>query len=339
MVRLFAIFLTGLIITLEASAQGLVAEASRTEVATGARFQISFKADGKGSGFDPPSFHPFTNVRGPQIGQSSQVYFGPDGAKREEFYTYSYSLEAPGDPGTYLIGSASINIQGKEYKSEPIKIVVRKGESQDLKLHEYVFIRAIPEKSSVYKGEPVEVKFKLFTRLGINGFELEENPRFDGFWTEEIPMPDGKLQVNNETINGQNFKTAVLKRYLLFPQKSGKLNIEPLNLTLTVQVPNSNPGNRRRSLIEEFFGNDPFFNDPFGGRNRYNNVKHLVSTGQVELSVKDLPSGAPASFNGNVGDFDASIKVDKNTVALNEPLSVKINVSGTGNLKLLMHLN
>jgi BatD DUF11 like domain len=148
-------------------------------------------------------------------------------------------------------------------------------------------------------------------------------PALTGFWSEDLT--EGKqVQLTNEVVNGKQYRVGVLKKVALFPQRAGTLEIDPMEANLVVQMQA-----RRRS--NDLF--DQFFNDPFFGG--LTNVNHNVRSEPARIVVSPLPPGAPAGFSGAVGKFTMETWLDKRQTKTNEPVTLKVKLSGRGNLKLL----
>ena len=149
-----------------------------------------------------------------------------------------------------------------------------------------ILLRAVVSRTSVYKGEPLRVTFKLYERVPVVGYNDVKFPSFNGFWAQELNTDNARRQ--RETFNGKVYETLVAKEYLLYPQQAGTLVIEPAELTAVAQV--VVPGRRN---VDPFFGGGPDFV----------NVPRKVQSPRINIAVKPLPAGAPASFSGAVGSF------------------------------------
>jgi hypothetical protein len=168
------------------------------------------------------------------------------------------------------------------------------------------------------------VTYKIYTRVNIINYAVNKLPTMTGFWGEDLQTAQ-QIALTNETINGKQYRVGVLKKTALFPTQSGTLEINPLELTCQIQVQN-----KRRS--NDIF--DDFFNDPFMGNARTQNV--AVKSDVIKVNVLPLPkTNVPASFKGAVGRFALSAGVAKRTIKTNEPLSLKATITGTGNIKIL----
>jgi len=337
----FKIFKYGLIIGLFILAGNIAAQefkltADKTTVRQNERFQVYFTFEGGSGttlqGYRPPSFENFRILSGPNQSSSMTIINGSISST----VTYSYILVAPNRTGKFKIGSASLKYKGDEYKTNSLVINVVKGsgkkgkagsqvESEDKQIAKNVFIRAIADKRNVVKGEQVTVTYKLYTRLNISSPQISKLPQYKGFWAKELAT--GKtINFDVEMYKGVRYRSAVLKKVALFPTKSGKLTVTPFALDIPVMV--------RRKAHRSNDPFDAFFNDSFFGRTE--TVNYTATSNAVTINVAPLPEeGKPASFTGAVGDFDFKATLDKNKVEANDAVTIKLEVSGKGNIELL----
>jgi len=314
-------------------AQSFIATVDNNKVSENDRFQVSFTFEGKNinalKNFSAPSFKDFRVLSGPNQSTSMQIINGVSSSS----FSLSYIL-MPNTTGVFTIGSASIQYEGKNYSSDPIKITVVKGspKSKDDKgttisneeIAKNLFIRASIDKNKVYQGEQVTVTYKLYTRLNIAAqMSVDKLPQYQGFWAEEIETARN-ITFTTEVVDGKQYRVGILKKAALFPSQSGKLEVTPLELTVPIQVEKKkNPNN----VWDDFFG------DPFG---RAKIVEYQAKSNTLKVDVVPLPeNNKPASFKGAVGKYDFSASLDKSTTKTNEPISLKLKISGTGNIKLL----
>lgn len=314
-------------------AQTFTASTDNTTVGLSDNFQVTFSFVGKDingvKNFNPPSFSHFLVLSGPNQSSSMQIINGAVSGS----LSFSYILQ-PKNPGKYSIEEASVNYEGSELKSSPLEITVVKGSTQPKQqgnstistkeIADNLFIRAIVDKSKVYLGQQVTVTYKLYTRLNIAAqMSISKLPQYQGFWSEEIETPNN-ISFTTEVIDGKQFRVGVLKKAALFPSQTGELKVTPFELNVPVQIRKKRSGNN-------FF--DDFFSDPFGNAQTYN---YDAKSNSVKVEVMPLPAkDVPKSFNGAVGDFKFSDDVDKTEAKTNESLTLKLNVTGTGNISLL----
>ncbi|MCW9098474.1 MAG: BatD family protein, partial [Ignavibacteriaceae bacterium] len=315
-------------------AQEFTASVDETTVSDNERFQVSFTFSGSSindlSKFSPPSFENFTVLSGPNQSTSIQIINGAQSAS----LTYSFVIQAK-SVGTFSIGSASIEQNGTTYKSDPLKITVIKGTAKPQRKNDNsqisneeiaknLFIKTTVDKTRVYKGEQVTVTYKLYTRLSIAAqMSVNKLPQYQGFWAEELETSTNII-FNTQVVDGKQFRVGVLKKAALFPSQTGKLEVTPFELTVPVQV-------RKNRNRDNFF--DDFFNDPFG---MGQTIEFNAVSNKVSIDVLPLPErGKPNSFHGAVGDFSLSSDIDKTTAKTNEPVTLKLTISGKGNMELL----
>ncbi len=293
------------------------AKLSKNKLGVNERLRVDFEMNKDGDNFNPPSFDNFTVVGGPNQSVSQSWLNGV----RSFSKTYSYFL-APKKQGRFTIGQASIEIDGETYKTVPVTVditpSVQRPNDPDNAIavaDDNIHLVAEISKSNPYLNEAITVVYKLYVspNTGVSNWREIDNPKFNSFWSQNIDMKG--MQVQNGTYNGKDYRYVVLRKTVLYPQKSGKLEIEPLSLDLTVEVPT----NRR---------------DIFGGR-LMTQVHKTVSAGSKTINVRPLPEkGKPDDFAGAVGNFDFKVTTSKTNLNATESLQARVEVSGNGNLKL-----
>jgi len=300
----------------------------KTQVGLGEQFTLSFvlsgNSPGGGKNLQLPDLGKFHMMSGPNQSSSFQMINGSVSSS----VTYAYILQ-PKEIGKFTIGAASIEAGGATLRSQPVAIEVVKGspkpkpqaggQDQTVQLGDNLFLRAVPDRSHVLQGDQVNLVFKLYTRVSVANYGVTKSPAMTGFWSEDAETPKN-IALTNETVNGKSYRVGVIRRVALFPTQAGTLEIGPMEIQTTVQLPYART-------------NDPFdafFRDPFGRNATYN-----LTSESVKIVVDPLPSGAPDDFKGAVGQFAMSTAVDKKTTRTNEPVSIKVTLSGTGNIKLL----
>lgn len=309
----------------------LSATANKSTAGTNEQFQLTYTLNASGQRFQGPDLSDFYVHSGPNQSTSMQYVNG----NFSQSISITYLLQ-PKKEGTYKIGPASIEIEGKRVVSNVVNLTVVKGSSQPQQQQQSqesgissknIFIRAVTNKSSIYQGEAVVVSFRIYTNVSILNYTVNKMPAFNGFFSQDIKLPE-QLELSNEMIDGISYRTGEIKKLVLFPQQSGELIIDPMELECIARI---QVKSNRRDPFGMF--NDPFFNDPFfGGGAR--DVKHSFRSSPVKIQVKSLPAGAPAGFSGTVGKVNYDVSLDKEITKANEPISLKIKVSGSGNLKL-----
>lgn len=290
---------------------------SKSKLGLNERLRVDFMMNKDGDNFNPPNFNGFRVLMGPSQSISSSWVNGV----RSYSKTYSYTL-APTAKGTFRINQATIVIGGKIYKSLAENIVVTAAVDKpsdqmtaDDVADENLHLVAEVSKTNPYLNEAITVIYKLYVSpsISVSNYQPLDNPTYNNFWSQDIKVTS--LNAQNGTYKGKPYRYVILKRVVLYPQKSGKLEIEPLSLDVTVDVPT----NKR---------------DFFGGR-VYSQTNKTVSAGNRTINVKELPlKNQPPSFNGAVGAFDFEVRTSKNSLNASESLQATVEVSGKGNLKL-----
>jgi hypothetical protein len=305
-----------------------VASVDRTTLGAGERFEVSFTVSGPDvnaiKNFRPPDWGQLVVLSGPNQSTSVQMINGSVSGSQ----TYSYYLYAR-QPGKYTIGAASIEYGGTTLRTQPLHLDVVKGQVQassgqgSQPVGDNLFIRATSDRQRVKRGEQVTITYKLYTRIGVSGYDLAKAPVYLGFWSEEIEQPS-QPPVTTEMYEGKQYRVATIRKTALFPTQTGKLTVSPLEVRCAVQLQS------QRRTNDPF---DSFFNDPFFSRMQ--TVEQNFKSNALTTSVDPLPGSAPTGFSGAVGNFVFSASLDKKEVAAGDPLTLRLMVSGAGNIKLL----
>ena len=290
---------------------------SKNQLGLNERVKVEFIVDKDGDNFIPPKFENFRIVGGP----SQSIRNSWINGKKSYSKTYSYFL-SPIEKGSFEIGQASIEVDGEIYKTLAVQVIVTSAVDKptnpndpnyiaDNKIH----LVAELSNNNPFLNEAISVIYKLYVSpdTGVDNWRDLEAPRYANFWSNNIDIKS--LNVQNGTYKGKPYRYVVLRRTLLYPQKTGKLKIEPLTLDISVQV----PSNRR-----DFFGNLIS-----------SSVNKTVSSGSSIVDVKPLPiNNKPKDFSGAVGNFNFEIKSDKNELLIDEAFQLSLIVSGNGNFNL-----
>ncbi len=310
------------------SAQKLVAQASKTRLVVGEQFQVEFSIDAQCSGFKAPSLAEFDVYGGPNQSVGTEYNNGV----LTHYIGISYIL-APRKEGKFVIEAASVNVGGKRVESNTLTIEVVKAQSQQAQTqnqqeqssasakgtNENIFARSTVNRSKVYQGEQITVIHKVYTRLSLRGFQEVKFPPYNGFWVQDTPPK--QIDLNPENVDGVIYSVADLRKSYLFPQRSGTLEIEPVEVSCVVrQRSNKAP----QSVFEQIFG---------GG---YEDAVYDLKSKPVKVEVMPLPEeNKPANFSGAVGNYSFKADIDKEQVKANEAVNITIRISGEGNLKLI----
>ena len=294
------------------------AKVSKTTLGLNERLRIDFTMNDDGDNFSPPSFEGFRVVGGPSQ-QVSQSWINGRASFQK---SYSYYL-LPTQKGTLVIKQASVEINGQIYKTNPIRVNVTNAVEQprdpndapQVSADEALHLVAEVSKGNPYLNEPITVVYKLFFsyNIGITNWRELEKPKYNDFWSQNIDIK--QLVAEEGKYNGERYRYVTLRKTVLYPQKSGKLTIEPLSLDIDVQLPTN-----RRNI----FGQVQIIED-----------HKRVSAGSKTITVRPLPeAGKPVDFSGAVGRFNFTVIPTKTNLKSGESLDLKVAVSGNGNLKL-----
>jgi hypothetical protein len=293
---------------------------SKNSLGLNERLRIEFTMNADGDNFVPPSFEQsgFKVVGGPSQSVSQSWINGKSSFNK----SYIYIL-LPTQKGALTIKQASIEINGQVYKTSPVKVNVTNAveipkdpnEMPVVSADNNIYLVADISKSNPYVNEPITVVYKLYFsfNIGISNWRELNKPKYNDFWSQNIDIK--QLVAQEGMFKGERYRYVVLRKTVLYPQKSGKLEIEPLSLDIDCQVPT----NRRN----------------FWGQPLMTEDSKRVSAGSKVISVKALPeSGKTEDFTGAVGRFDFKVKPSKTVLKNGESLDLDVSVAGTGNLKL-----
>ena len=318
--RIFFIVLISLLtitrLTSQEESVNFEALVSKKTLGLNENLRVDFKMNKDGDNFNPPSFEGFRVVGGPNQSVSNMFVNG----KRTFSKTYSYFL-SPLEKGLITVGQATIEINGKIFKTLPVEVNV--SESVEISkdpndpnyiVNENLHLVAEVSNPKPFLNEGISIVYKLYYSPQINVTNVGEieTPEFENFWSQNIKIP--RLQIERGSYNGESYNYVTWKKTVLYPQKTGRLEILPLSLDVSVDVPT----NRR-----DFFGN-----------RIYSQVSKKITAGRRVIQVSELPDNAPSSFNGAVGDFDIELTTTKTDLNASESLQATIKISGKGNLKL-----
>lgn len=294
------------------------AKVSKQKLGVNERLRIDFEMNQDGDNFVPPNFDDFTVVGGPN---TSLMNSYANGVKTYQ-KTYSYFL-APKKKGKFTIKQATIEIDGEVYKTYPVTVTVvdavdkpnGKPDASDI-ASDKIHLVAEVSNSNPYLNEPTTVVYKLYVArdVGIsNNWREKQTPRYNDFWSQNIEIKG--LNIQRGEYKGEDYRYVVLRKTVLYPQKTGKLKLEPLVLDVTVEVPTG----RSNVFLQQIM----------------TKVPKTITAGSKTINVKPLPEqGKPSDFKGAVGDFDFNVTTSKNQLNATESLQAKIEVTGRGNLKL-----
>lgn len=343
-------FLVGFLLLLSVSvaADDVTFTASApSQVVVNRPFQLTYTVNTKAKNLRQPDWAPFDVLAGPYTSQSQSTSFVNGKMSSSFSLTYTFTLMSSQE-GAFTIGPATITADGDEYRSNGLKITVLPADepqstiatnvanNQQSTIHNQqstnnsqdCFIRTVVSKTSVSEQEPVYLCYKLyFANVDIAQFTNNTKiPEFTGFLKQELET--GEIQTELEHYNGRNYQTAVLYKTVLYPQHSGDIKIDPASFEAVLRVQTRQ---QVRSIFDDFFGS-------------YANVNRTLTAPGTTIHVKALPAGKPADFSGAVGSFKLSSELGPDTkhqtpntihLKVNEALTLKLDISGSGNMKLI----
>lgn len=314
------------ILLLLISFQGLLAQVefeakvSRNTLGLNERLRVDFIMNVDGDNFVQPNFEGFRVIAGPSQ-QISQSWINGRSSFEK---VYSYFL-LPLQKGNLVIKQAVIEFNGQLYKTAPVRVTVTSPVQQQadpndpnapqISADNNIYLVADISKTNPYINEPITVVYKLYFsyNIGISNWRELDKPKYNDFWSQNIDIK--QLVAEEGMFKGQRYRYVTLRKTVLYPQKSGRLKIEPLALDIDVQLPTNRRDMFGRVMITE-------------GNKR-------VSAGTKTIMVKALPeAGKPEGFTGAVGNFDFKVTPTKTDLKNGESLDLVVSVSGKGNLKL-----
>ncbi|MBQ8672588.1 MAG: protein BatD [Bacteroides sp.] len=280
----------------------------------------------------PSNINGFEILMGPTSSRQSSMQIINGQATTTSSITYTYILKAVTE-GEHSIPGATIMAEGKQYVSNALKIKVlppdtstgntsagkQNSAATSLSAAD-LFIVPTVSKTTVYEQEALLLTYKIYSHVNLQGFESIKLPDFKGFHSQEIELADRRWGM--EHYKGRNYETAVFRQFVLFPQQSGKLSIEQARFDAVIRMVNPNVAD---DPLEAFFN----------GGSHYIEVKKTIITPQIAIDVKPLPANKPSNFSGGVGDFTVSSTISTNQLKTNDAVTVKVVISGTGNMKLI----
>jgi hypothetical protein len=316
-------------VTFKASAPGIV------EV--GQQFRLTYSVNAKAQNFSAQAVNGINILAGPSTSQSNNVSIINGKVTQNFELRYTYVVQAIKE-GTFKIPPAEVKVDGKVYKSNSLNIEAIKAgasrqqrpanaagitQNQESNTNSQVskddlYLKVFVNKTKVHREEHLVASIKLYTRLAIADFGRFKLPTFDGFITEDIYAPT-TIEWTRENINGEIYNTGVLRKYILFPQKEGKIEISPAELEVAYQKPSAR---RSRSMFDEFFGS-------------HDNLQTNLVSNPVIINVESLPANKPFNYSGAVGKLKLSASIDNSTVKTNDAINLKVKISGSGNLKYI----
>lgn len=344
MKKLFCIVAFLLTAIFQMSAQNVIRVEAPDVVAVNEQFNVTFIIEGEKSpsDFQWSSGDDFQLVWGPQKGSSSsiQIINGKRSSSHQTTFTY---ILIPKATGTFQLPAATALLSGDRISSTQASIqVVSDGASSSQSSGQNggkssgggqtsstgsgeissndLFMRLSLSRTEVVIGEPITATLKIYQRANVVGFENAKFPTFNGFWSQETYVPNN-IEFKRESLDDKIYNTAVLRTYVLIPQQSGAITIDPAELVCLVNIRTA--PSTSNSLFDSFF------------QDEYRTIRKRVTTPAVKVKVNPLPARQPASFGGGVGNFGISARLTTDNLKTHDAASLVITVSGRGNVALL----
>lgn len=310
-------------------------------VVNGDQFRLTYTVNTqKVRDFRAPNIKGFDVLMGPSRSQQSSTQIINGSMTSTSSITFTYILMASQE-GTFTIPGATIVADGQNKTSNSVQIKVlppdkangtggggssnsggrasSRSQAAGSKItNQDLFITATASKTTVYEQEAVLLTYKVYTLVNLRQL-YGKMPDLKGFHTQEVELPQQKT-FSLEHYNGRNYNTTVWSQYVLFPQQSGKLEVPSITF--------------EGVIAQQIVSDDPF-DAFFNGGSNYVEVKKNIITPKLTLNVKALPDGKPANFSGGVGEFTISSSISTTELKTNDAVTVKLIISGTGNLKLI----
>jgi len=305
---------------------------SPSVVNTGDQFTVMWTVNSGGGEFSAPAFNGFYKLMGPQTSYSSSTQIINGKMSTQTSYSYVYYLQAVKE-GKYVIAPAVFTLKNKTYSSDSLRIEVvgstsQKQNSQQANTNSEtaseveangkdLFINLFVNRKEIYLGEPVVATVKIYSRVNIAGINEIKFPSFNSFLKSDIDTPP-LTSLRQENVNGTIYGSGVIQQFLLYPQVTGEINIDPVQISVLVQ---------QKTRGES----DPFFGDFFSS---YQTVPKAAASQSLKIKVKPLPGVQPVDFSGVVGKLELKANLNKESVNVNDAVNFKITISGNGNLRI-----
>jgi hypothetical protein len=308
-------------------------------VREGEQFQVQFTLNKNVEDFTPPEFEGFDFLDGPMQSTSQSTLYENGKLTRISTISFIYYLRAK-KAGTYTLNPAKAVYKKNEVSSNSVTIEVV-GNSQQQSSGQQngasaqqnqsspttteapgndIFVSLVLDKKNAYIGEQITAYIKIYTKVNLAGIDGQATkfPEFTGFFKQEVETPP-LTNLTQEKVGNDIYYSGVLKKFVIFPQKSGAVTIDPFNLTVFVQK----QVRQSRSIFDDFFGQS------------YSNVPVKLTSKPVTINVKALPEPQPDRYSGAVGQFSIAASLNTNKVRQNDAVTFRVSVSGKGNIKLI----
>ncbi len=338
----FISFIIGIISIQLLQAQVICTAKAPDQVAVGQPFHLTYELNERADKLPSISFAGFTYGGGPSQGSSTSTSIINGKVSSKSSYTYTYTL-IPEKEGSFTLPAVAFQVKNQQLMSNSLTIRVvassqnqqqsqgRQGQTnvQGFNKDDF-FIKASVSNSSPYVGEQVIVSYKLY--LGPQAYryhqQVTSRPTAQGFWTYDLTIPNPETTRREEIIDGKKFLVIDISAMAVYPQKSGKLTISPMESDLLVQV-----------LVEQQRRSNDIFDVFFGG-SRAQDIELKLSSNVVTINAKELPAAnKPYDFSGLVGDFKLNAKLSRDKLNANDATNLSVTISGNGNLQYIEPLN
>lgn len=320
----------------------------RTRIAAGQQFTLTIQLSGSDAQSvpipNPPDISAFADYLGSGSSQSYQLI-----NNRMSVSISSNNYYIARSEGKHQIPAVSFVFKDKTFRSQPIDIEITKGSSTqtvppkpgqppgrrppasgiqpEASLEGNLLLRLEADRKEVFPNEPVNIIYKIFTRVEVINYAVSQLPNYVGFWSEDFEMPQ-QVTTYEEILNGKKFLVAEIKKMALYPTSSGEKVIEPMEIDLQVRLRDQS---RPRDLFDRFFDDDMFSSSLFGRQ-----VRTRVKSQPLHIHVKPLPeAGKPEDFSGIVGNIQMKTTLDKDSITAHEAITLKVRFSGTGNIRMI----
>ena len=301
-------------------------------VNTGDQFSVMWTVNSGGGEFSAPSFNGFYKIMGPQTSYSSSTQIINGKMSNTTSYSYVYYLQAVKE-GKFVLSPANFTLKNKTYSSDSMHIEVISNASQNQNISaasnnsldnsevessgEELFINLSVNRKEIFLGEPVVAIVKIYSRVNIAGINEIKFPSFNSFLKSDIETPP-LTSLRQENINGTLYGSGVVQQFLLYPQVTGEIKIDPVQISVLIQQ-------KVRAGQSDPFGD--FFSS-------YQTVPKAVASQSIKIKVKPLPGVQPNDFSGVVGKISLKATLNKESVNVNDAITFKISIAGNGNLKI-----
>ena len=305
---------------------------AQSAVVVGNKFQLVYTLNKEGSDIRLPAMENFEILMGPSTSYSNSTQIINGKISRETSYTFTYILKATKE-GQFSIPPASIKVDDEKVTSNAVSIKVIKADVQaqqstgnnqaqgSAPSDDDLFITVTSSKKNMYQGESAVLTTKIYTKVQLENISDIKQPKLSNFIAQSLNTQQKGISWTMENVNGRTYNVGTYEQKLIFPQKSGKITIEPTEIEFLVQQRVAR--SRSRSIFDDFF------------ESNYRTVKKRVKSKPVNINVKSLPTNKPEGYTGGIGQLKMTASVNKKEVSTNDGVTLTIKISGTGNHKFI----